>query len=113
MPTYEYECKKCRSRFEIKRGFNETGENICPGCSGEGRRIFSPPALIFKGPGFYITDSRKKADHPDGEEPPAKPAADKPAAGTAPAKPQAESSPAAPPSGSEPVKPEIKPESKA
>jgi len=61
MPTYEYECKKCHFRFELRRSFSENGGGFCPQCGSEARRLFSPVAIIFKGPGFYITDSRK--DH--------------------------------------------------
>jgi len=61
MPIYEYQCKKCSLRFELKRGFSDNGSSFCPQCGGEARRLFSPVPIIFKGPGFYVTDSRK--DH--------------------------------------------------
>jgi putative FmdB family regulatory protein len=61
MPTYEYECEKCSLRFELKRRFSDNGSGFCPRCGSEARRIFSPVPIIFKGPGFYVTDSRK--DH--------------------------------------------------
>jgi predicted nucleic acid-binding Zn ribbon protein len=48
-------------RFEVKRGFNESGGNACPQCGREGRQIFFPAPLHFKGSGFYVTDSRKKS----------------------------------------------------
>ena len=63
MPTYEYECKKCAKRFEVVRGFNEKDGGTCPTCSREGHRIYAAPPLLFKGSGFYITDSRKKSGH--------------------------------------------------
>ena len=59
MPIYEYECNKCHLRFELKRSFTEDGGIPCPQCAGETRRLFSPTAIIFKGPGFYVTDSRQ------------------------------------------------------
>jgi len=59
MPIYEYECGHCRSRFELKQGFDEEPEVTCPECQGKVRRIFHPTPIIFKGSGFYITDSRK------------------------------------------------------
>jgi len=62
MPVYEYECLRCSSTFEVKRGFHETGGNLCPKCGTEGRRIYFAPPLIFKGPGFYVTDSRPEVD---------------------------------------------------
>ena len=59
MPIYEYECGKCCFRFEMKQGFDEDPESICPQCQGWSRRVFHSTPLIFKGSGFYITDSRK------------------------------------------------------
>ena len=62
MPTYEYECGLCRSRFEKRQGFEEEPEAMCPQCQGRARRIFHSAPVIFKGSGFYITDSRKGKD---------------------------------------------------
>ena len=59
MPIYEYECGNCSSRFEVRRAFNSESVDVCPKCQLQGRQIFSPTAIIFNGPGFYITDSRK------------------------------------------------------
>ena len=59
MPIYEYECKKCRSRFEMKRSFGEDGSAKCPECRGKAYRIFTSVPVIFKGSGFYVTDQRK------------------------------------------------------
>ncbi len=67
MPSYEYECKKCREHFEVTRRFTETGGGVCPLCGGEGRRIYTAPPLIFKGSGFYTTDHRKSAPSEGGE----------------------------------------------
>ena len=59
MPIYEYECEKCACRFELRKRFDEDGGSpCCPQCQGKVRRLFSPPAILFKGPGFYVTDSR-------------------------------------------------------
>jgi len=58
MPIYEYECEDCLCRFELKRSFRDNGEVVCPECTGEARRIYSPSPIIFKGSGFYVTDSR-------------------------------------------------------
>ena len=64
MPIYEYECEKCACRFEVKRRFSEDkGKPRCPKCRGNVRQIFSPTGILFKGSGFYVTDSRKKIDH--------------------------------------------------
>ena len=59
MPIYEYECEKCACRFEQKRRFGEdAGSPCCPQCRGKVRQLFFPSAILFKGSGFYITDSR-------------------------------------------------------
>ncbi|MFC1912718.1 FmdB family zinc ribbon protein [Chloroflexota bacterium] len=59
MPTYEYECEKCACRFELKRRFDEdAGSPCCPQCQGKARQLFSPSVILFKGSGFYVTDSR-------------------------------------------------------
>ena len=67
MPVYEYECGRCSLRFELKRRFSEDGGAHCPRCQGEVRRLFSPVPIIFKGSGFYVTDSRKDHNHPPDE----------------------------------------------
>ncbi len=67
MPIYEYECIRCSSRFELKRSFNDNTKVCCPQCEGDAQRIFSPVPIIFKGPGFYSTDSRGNHEHPSQE----------------------------------------------
>ena len=66
MPIYEYECTKCGCRFEVRQDFDDEPITQCQnnGCDGLVRRVFSPPAIIFKGSGFYVTDNRhgKPAD---------------------------------------------------
>ena len=59
MPTYEYECGHCRHRFEMKQSFDDEPVALCPECRSGARRVFYPTAIVFKGSGFYITDSRK------------------------------------------------------
>lgn len=62
MPIYEYKCGRCSYQFELRRGFGEdNGIAPCPVCQGKSLRIFSPVPIIFKGSGFYITDSRAKS----------------------------------------------------
>ncbi len=58
MPTYDYQCEKCGTVFEISHGFDEKPRKTClaEGCDGRLRRVFSPPAIIFKGSGWYVTD---------------------------------------------------------
>ncbi len=62
MPIYEYECGICRHRFEIKQGFDAEPLAVCPQCQGSARRVLHPAPLLFKGSGFYITDSRKSSE---------------------------------------------------
>jgi putative FmdB family regulatory protein len=69
MPIYEYECEKCACRFELKRRFGEDeGSPCCPQCQGKVRRLFSLPAIIFKGSGFYVNDNRSDRDRPSGDD---------------------------------------------
>jgi len=59
MPIYEYECEECACRFELKRRFDEdAGSPCCPQCQGKVRQLFFPSVILFKGSGFYVTDSR-------------------------------------------------------
>ena len=60
MPIYEYRCGKCSFQFEVRRRFGENSSAPCPRCQGEGHLVFSPVPVIFKGPGFYTTDNRKR-----------------------------------------------------
>ncbi|RJO60503.1 MAG: zinc ribbon domain-containing protein [Dehalococcoidia bacterium] len=105
MPIYEYECSKCKSRFEVKRGFHEEGGGCCPHCGGEGRQIYSPAPLIFKGSGFYVTDHRKKDDKATDREQPVKAEAEKPAKKSESAEAKAKPATDTPAAKSEPVKP--------
>jgi putative FmdB family regulatory protein len=59
MPLYEYKCAACGRVSEIRHGFNENHDDPCPACGGVMRRIFSAAPIVFKGSGFYVTDSRK------------------------------------------------------
>ena len=60
MPIYEYECENCSTQFELKCSFGDEAESSCPDCKGRVRRVFSAVPVIFKGSGFYVTDSREK-----------------------------------------------------
>lgn len=62
MPTYEYKCNKCRHRFELRQKITENPIRICPNCRGKLQKIFYPAGIIFKGDGFYITESRKEKE---------------------------------------------------
>jgi putative FmdB family regulatory protein len=65
MPTYEYECLKCRRVFEIRQRISEPALTACDVCGGEVRRLLSAAPFILKGGGWYVTDypseSRKQA----------------------------------------------------
>lgn len=58
MPTYEYKCRKCGTVFEVSHGFDEKPPKTCraDGCRGKLERLFTPPAIIFKGKGWHVTD---------------------------------------------------------
>ncbi len=58
MPVYEYECSLCQFHFERKQRFDEEPVAICPKCQGKARRVLHSNPVIFKGSGFYTTDSR-------------------------------------------------------
>ena len=60
MPIYEYKCSKCASVFEVIQKVDEPALKKCLKCGGELHKIISPPALQFKGNGWYITDYAKK-----------------------------------------------------
>jgi putative FmdB family regulatory protein len=59
MPVYEYECEQCGARFERLQSIKDEPVHICPECSGAVHKVFHPAGIIFKGSGWYITDSRK------------------------------------------------------
>jgi putative FmdB family regulatory protein len=61
MPTYEYRCRDCGHTFEIVQKMSDEPLTHCPECGGELRKVFAPPAISFKGSGFYATDHGKKA----------------------------------------------------
>lgn len=59
MPTYVYECKKCRHRFEIFQSFSAEKLTTCPECEEVAlRKVLFPAGVVFKGSGFYVNDSR-------------------------------------------------------
>ena len=61
MPLYEYQCDACQQRFEVIRKFSDPELDVCTLCGkGPVRRLFSSPAIQFKGSGWYITDYSQK-----------------------------------------------------
>jgi len=68
MPLYEYECEACGERFELIRKFSDPPVDVCARCGkGPVTRLFSSPAIQFKGTGFYITDYAKKGEGGKGD----------------------------------------------
>jgi putative FmdB family regulatory protein len=61
MPLYEYECENCGRRFERLQSINAEPVRQCPECAGVVHKVFHAAGIIFKGSGWYITDSRKAA----------------------------------------------------
>jgi len=60
VPIYEYQCAACGAVTDIKHGFKETVSEPCGRCgSNDLKRVFNPAGIVFKGSGFYVTDSRK------------------------------------------------------
>ena len=61
MPTYQYQCTECGSGLEAVQKFTDDALTICPDCSGRLRKIYSAVGVVFKGSGFYRTDSRSSS----------------------------------------------------
>ncbi len=61
MPTYSYACTVCDNRFDMVQSFEEDQLTVCPECGGRLRQLFSQVGIVFKGSGFYRTDSRAEA----------------------------------------------------
>lgn len=58
MPTYSYACTACGHRFDAQQSFSDASLTECPECSGRLRKLFGAVGVVFKGSGFYRTDSR-------------------------------------------------------
>jgi putative FmdB family regulatory protein len=61
MPTYVYACDTCGAQFEQFQSFKDEPLRTCPACASAVRRVFQPVGIVFKGSGWYITDSRKSS----------------------------------------------------
>ncbi|WP_280425396.1 FmdB family zinc ribbon protein [Nocardia carnea] len=61
MPTYSYACTQCDNRFDIVQSFTDDALTVCSECSGALRKLFNSVGIVFKGSGFYRTDSRSGA----------------------------------------------------
>jgi putative FmdB family regulatory protein len=58
VPTYQYACTDCGDRSEVVQRFTDDPLTVCAACGGKLRKVFSPVGIVFKGSGFYRTDSR-------------------------------------------------------
>ena len=61
MPAYDYRCTACRELFEITRSSSDDAVVCCPECGAPSKRVFTPVGVVFKGSGFYSTDSKTKS----------------------------------------------------
>jgi putative FmdB family regulatory protein len=61
VPTYQYACTECDHRFDAVQAFSDPSLTVCPECGGKLRKVFSSVGIVFKGSGFYRTDSRAGA----------------------------------------------------
>ncbi|HET8642977.1 MAG TPA: FmdB family zinc ribbon protein [Pseudonocardiaceae bacterium] len=66
MPTYAYACTECDHRFDAVQSFSDAALTDCPQCSGRLRKLFSAVGIVFKGSGFYRTDSRAQSNGTNG-----------------------------------------------
>jgi putative FmdB family regulatory protein len=58
VPTYQYRCTGCGEELEVVQKFSDQPLTVCPACQGSLRKVFAPVGIVFKGSGFYRTDSR-------------------------------------------------------
>lgn len=61
MPTYSYACTACDNKFDVVQAFSDDALTQCPKCDGRLRKLFGKVGVVFKGSGFYRTDSRESA----------------------------------------------------
>jgi putative FmdB family regulatory protein len=61
MPTYEYACRDCGHHLEVVQSFTDAPLQTCERCKGQLRKVFSAAGIIFKGSGYYVTDTRASA----------------------------------------------------
>jgi putative FmdB family regulatory protein len=61
VPTYSYACTECDNRFDAVQAFTDDALTACPECSGRLRKLFNSVGVVFKGSGFYRTDSRESS----------------------------------------------------
>jgi putative FmdB family regulatory protein len=67
VPTYQYSCTDCGHFFEAVQSFTDDSLTVCPECEGRLRKVFNAVGVVFKGSGFYRTDSRSEAGQRNGQ----------------------------------------------
>ena len=65
MPTYQYQCTACGEGLEVQQSFTDDALTECPACRGRLRKVFNAVGVVFKGSGFYRTDSRSASSSND------------------------------------------------
>ncbi len=71
MPKYDYRCTACGKVYEKREGFDAPALQACPSCAGQARRVLTAPSIVFKGSGWYKTDSRGSDPAPSSTSAPA------------------------------------------
>jgi putative FmdB family regulatory protein len=66
VPTYQYSCTDCGHFFEAVQSFSDDSLTVCPECEGRLRKVFNAVGVVFKGSGFYRTDSRSQTNGTSG-----------------------------------------------
>lgn len=97
MPTYQYRCTECGSDLEVVQKFTDDALTECPTCGGDLRKVFNAVGVVFKGSGFYKTDSRgsKSASTPAAPSTPAASTSSESTPSATPAKTESTTAPAA------------------
>ena len=93
MPTYQYACTECDHAFEQVQSFSDDALTVCPACGGKLRKVFNAVGVVFKGSGFYRTDSRTGREKTAAAKSDQAPAAETKSSGSA-SSPAASSTPA-------------------
>jgi putative FmdB family regulatory protein len=68
MPTYRYRCSDCGNEFDQYQKFADEPLRVCPACEGAIRRVIQPVGVVFKGSGWYVTDSRPSSSSTNGKD---------------------------------------------
>lgn len=96
MPTYQYQCSECDEALEIVQSFSDDALTVCPACGKEAlKKVYGSVGVVFKGSGFYRTDSRSASSSSTPAAPAASSGSSAPVAPAAPSAPTAPSSPSA------------------